>query len=184
MKITEATVQAWARLMHGLPGSRLIMFTVAAGSAQRRARDLFAMHGIAGARLELLPRLDAAAYLAARNRVDIALDPFPVNGGTTTCDSLWMGVPTITLAGQVFVSRAGLSLLSNAGLPELVAHTIDDYIGIAAALGADLPRLEQLRKGLRQRMLDSPLTDGPRFVGNLEALYRQAWHGWCERAPC
>jgi predicted O-linked N-acetylglucosamine transferase (SPINDLY family) len=115
-----------------------------------------------------------------RNRVDIALDPFPINGATTTCESLWMGVPTIALAGRAFIGRAGVSLLTNAGLPELIARDPDDYVRIAAALASDLPRLSAMRSGLRERMCASPLCDASRFVANLERLYRGAWREWCE----
>jgi predicted O-linked N-acetylglucosamine transferase (SPINDLY family) len=179
MKVTDGVIDAWARLLALVPGSRLLMATVAEGAAQARARDTFAARGIGADRLQLVPRMMADAYFELRNRVDIALDPFPVNGGTTTCDTLWMGVPTVTLAGSVFVARAGVSLLTNLGLPELVAADLDGYIDIAAGLAADLPRLQALRAGLRERMRASPLCDAPRFVRNLERLYRDAWIAWC-----
>lgn len=179
LKVTERVLDAWAQLLMHVPHSRLVMITVARGEAQRRVREAFAGRGVDPERLELHPKLSVDDYLALRNRVDIALDPFPCNGGTTTCDSLWMGVPTITLAGSVFVSRAGASLLTNAGLPELIARDAREYVAIAAALAADLPRLEAMRAGLRERMRASPLCDAPRFVANLERLYREAWRGWC-----
>jgi predicted O-linked N-acetylglucosamine transferase (SPINDLY family) len=178
-KITAAVIDVWARLLTRVAGSRLVMITVAEGEAQRRLREAFGARGIGTGRLELYPRLSVDGYFAMRNRVDIALDPFPVNGGTTTCDSLWMGVPTVTLAGRVFVSRAGVSLLTNVGLPELIARNLDEYVEIAAGLAANPATLESMRSGLRTRMRGSPLCDAPRFVAGLERLYRDAWAGWC-----
>ena len=117
------------------------------------------------------------------DRVDIALDTFPYHGTTTTCEALWMGVPVLTLAGQRHASRVGVSLLTNAGLPELIADSPDQYIEIAAALASDLPRLRSLRATLRPRLQQSPLMDAPRFARNVESVYRQLWQKWCTDAP-
>jgi predicted O-linked N-acetylglucosamine transferase (SPINDLY family) len=179
LKITEAVIDVWARLLSRVAGSRLLMIGVAKREAQRRLRVAFAARGIDAERLELHPKVPLDEYLAMMNRVDIALDSFPYNGGTTTCHSLWMGVPTVTLAGRVFVSRAGVSLLTNVGLPELIARDVDEYIEIAAGLAADTVRLTSLRSDLRARMRGSPLCDAPQFVADLEQLYRGAWREWC-----
>ncbi|HWY88037.1 MAG TPA: hypothetical protein VNX28_14995, partial [Gemmataceae bacterium] len=114
-------------------------------------------------------------------RIDVALDPFPYGGGTTTCDALWMGVPVVSLAGQTAVGRGGLSLLSNIGLVDLVANDVEQYIRIAVELAADLPRLRALRAGLRERLQRSPLMDAPRFARNIEKAFRDMWHRWCGR---
>ena len=119
-------------------------------------------------------------YFALYRQIDIGLDPFPCNGGTTTCDALWMGVPVVTLAGRTAVGRGGVSVLRNVGLPELIAETPEQYVQIAAALAGDLPRLAELRRTLRERMRASPLMDAPRFARNVEAAYRQMWRKWCE----
>ena len=118
-------------------------------------------------------------YLSLYHRIDLALDPFPCNGMTTTCDALWMGVPVLTLPGAMPVSRAGLSLLSSVGLEALAASSEEDYVRIAVELAADLPRLADLRATLRPRMLASPLMDAPRFARNIEAAYRKMWQHWC-----
>jgi predicted O-linked N-acetylglucosamine transferase (SPINDLY family) len=115
------------------------------------------------------------------HRVDIVLDTFPYNGHTTSLDALWMGVPVVSLAGKAPVSRAGLSQLTNLGLPELVAHSEEDYVRIAAELAGDLPRLAHLRSTLRERMENSVLMDAPRFARNVEAAYRKMWQAWGER---
>jgi predicted O-linked N-acetylglucosamine transferase (SPINDLY family) len=107
------------------------------------------------------------------------LDPFPFNGMTTTCDALWMGVPALTLPGEMPASRAGLSLLSTVGLREFVASSEEDYVRIAVELAGDLPRLAELRATLRARMQASPLMDAPRFARNVEAAYRSMWRAWC-----
>jgi predicted O-linked N-acetylglucosamine transferase (SPINDLY family) len=106
------------------------------------------------------------------------LDPFPYGGGTTTCDALWMGVPVISLAGPTSVSRSGLSILSNVGLADLAASDVEQYIRRAVELAHDLPRLAELRAGLRQRMRGSPLMDAPRFARDVEAAYRRLWVAW------
>ena len=123
-----------------------------------------------------LPRRE---YMSLYQRIDLGLDPFPCNGMTTTCDSLWMGVPVVTLPGEMPFSRAGLSLLSSVGLGELAASSADDYVRIAAALDGDLPSLAERRATLRARMQASPLMDAPRFAQNVEAAYREMWRAWC-----
>jgi predicted O-linked N-acetylglucosamine transferase (SPINDLY family) len=93
-----------------------------------------------------------------------------------------MGVPVVSLRGRAAVGRAGFSILSNVGLPELVARDVDDYVRIAAELASDLPRLASLRATLRPRMQASPLMDAPRFAGNVESAYREMWRRWCNRS--
>ncbi len=125
--------------------------------------------------VELLPR---QAYLELYHRVDIALDTSPYNGGITTCDALWMGVPVLTLPGEAPVSRAGLSLLSGVGLGEFVARSEEDFVRIAVGLAGNLPRLADLRATLRDRMRKSRLMDAPRFARNLESAYHAMWRRW------
>ena len=113
------------------------------------------------------------------HRLDFALDPFPYGGHTTSLDALWMGVPIVTLAGERPVSRAGLSILNNLGLQELVTSTEDGYVDIAVNLANDLPRLAELRRSLRSRMEKSVLMDAPRFTRQIEEAYRAMWREWC-----
>ena len=141
----------------------------------------FAAHGVAGERLRLEGAVPRADYLAAYNRVDIALDPFPYNGGTTSGEALWMGVPVLTLAGSSFLSRQGVGLLTNAGLPDWIATDPDDYVARAVAHAADVRRLAALRAGLRQQVMASPLFDAPRFAHHFEAALRGMWQRWCAR---
>ncbi|MGA3068215.1 MAG: hypothetical protein ABSF29_15330, partial [Tepidisphaeraceae bacterium] len=106
--------------------------------------------------------------------------PFPFNGGTTTCDALWMGVPVITLGGPTAVGRGGVSILSNIGLPELIASTPEQYVQIALDWAADLDRLNTLRQSLRARLAASPLMNAKQFVHDLESAYRRMWIAWCQ----
>jgi predicted O-linked N-acetylglucosamine transferase (SPINDLY family) len=136
-------------------------------------------HGIDIARVELVGKSHAPAdHLAHYHRIDIAVDTFPYNGTTTTCDALWMGVPVVALAGNRHVARVGASLLHNVGLPELVASSIDDYVFIAAALAKDVERLRTTHQNLREQMRRSPLVDAKAFVRDLEDAYRQMWRAW------
>src|SRR6185437_6427564 len=121
------------------------------------------------------PKPSQAEHLACYREVDIALDTFPYHGTTTTCDAMWMGVPVITLAGEVHLSRVGVSLLRNVGLPELIADSPEQYIRIAIDLAKDSSRLQQLRGTLRQRMRASPICDAKPFVRDLESAYRNMW---------
>jgi len=160
-----------------VPQSRLYLKTAQLGDAAIRrglARE-FAARGIAGDRLRLAGAAPRRELLAAYNEVDIALDPFPFGGGTTTLEALWMGVPTITLRGDRFVSRVGESVLTTLGLAELVAASAADYLAKAVGLAGDIDRLAALRAGLRQRLVTSPLCDARRFARDLETAYRAMW---------
>lgn len=105
------------------------------------------------------------------------------SGGATSCETLWMGVPVVTLAGNTFVGRAGVSLLNASGLGELVATDTGDYAAIAARLAFDVPRLAALRAGLRERLRDSPLCRADDFTRALERHIRDMWGRWCAETP-
>ena len=118
-------------------------------------------------------------HLARYGEIDIALDPFPYNGGCTTAQSLWMGVPVVLLAGEGFAARMGTSVLTTVGLPELVADSREAYVETAVELARDIERLAEMRAGLRERVERSPLCDAQRFTRNLEAGDREMWRTWC-----
>jgi predicted O-linked N-acetylglucosamine transferase (SPINDLY family) len=178
-KLNAATLALWGRLLQVLPKSQLVLHAPVE-EQRRRARRLLAEQGVSAERVRFTGFLPLAEYFQVYRQIDIGLDPFPYGGGTTTCDALWMGVPVVSLAGQTAVGRGGLSLLSNMGLPELVAADETQYVAIAAGLAGDLPRLAKLRASLRERMWASPLTNAPRFARHIEAAYRAMWHWWCE----
>lgn len=173
-KVSDSTLALWGRVLEAVPRSRMRLLSTP-GSHRERALARFARAGIEPARVAFVDKQPRRAYLAEYNAIDIGLDSTPYNGHTTSFDSFYMGVPVVTLPGETPPSRAGLSLLSNLGLPGLAARSADEFVTIAAGLAADLPRLAELRRGLRARMKASPLMDGPRFARNLEAAYRQMW---------
>jgi protein O-GlcNAc transferase len=177
-KITPRMIALWSRILSRAPQSRLIVKARSFDDepTRRRVAEEFAQAGIDPARLDLRPRTPAqTSHLADYGNIDIELDTHPYNGTTIICESLWMGVPVVTLAGQSHISRVGLSLLTTVGLKLGITHTLDDYISAAAALAADPQRLADLRAGMRQRFVDSPLRDEIRFTRNLERIYRTAW---------
>jgi predicted O-linked N-acetylglucosamine transferase (SPINDLY family) len=180
-KVTAPTLELWANLLRQMPGSQLVIHANA-GSHQETVRRRFVSAGVNGDRIRFVASQRMEDYFAQYGQIDLALDPFPYGGGTTTCDALWMGVPVVTLAGWTAVGRAGVSLLSNLGLPELIAQTPEQYLSIARDLAADLPRLAQLRRQLRPMMQASILMDAPRFAAEIEAAYRQMWVAWCATA--
>jgi protein O-GlcNAc transferase len=167
----------WSKLLRELPDARLMLSGTFAADAGVRQRLLarFAARGIQPERLQLLTHRPFGDYLALHHEVDVLLDPFPFTGHTTTLHALWMGVVPLSLVGQTHVSRRPLSILSNLQLTELLAHTPEQYISIGRELCRDLDRLAELRATMRQRLLDSPLTDAKTFTSNLKAAYRQTW---------
>jgi predicted O-linked N-acetylglucosamine transferase (SPINDLY family) len=182
-KITPGVVAVWSRLLRQQPSSRLMLKThqLASELARERVRRQFQTHGVADRQLLLELPVQREELLALyRDTIDIALDPFPYNGGTTTCEALSQGVPVITLRGDRFVSRIGASILTYAGLPELITGSIDDYVGLAQELGQDLPRLAALRGDVSARLAQSALCDTPGFARELESGYRLIWKEWCE----
>ena len=181
-KLNEAVIALWARVLQAVPASRLLLTDrrFADDGARRHVAESFAAHGLDPQRLQLEGAVpERAEHLARYQRVDIALDPFPYPGITTSVEALWMGVPVLTLAGERWIARQGVGLLTHAGLPEWIAVDADDYVARAAAHAADLPRLAALRKGLRQQVLASPLGDAPRFARHFSAALRGMWTQWC-----
>ncbi|MFN0133770.1 MAG: tetratricopeptide repeat protein [Phycisphaerales bacterium] len=179
-KLSPATLALWGRLVALIPGARLLLKStgLASDAGKRRVLDALAAAGLSADRVTMLPRLPSSReHLAAYHDADIALDPLPYNGTTTTCESLHMGVPVVTLEGDRHASRVGASLLRAAGLPELVASSADEYVRIATSLARDPARRRDLRQSLRARLAASPLCDGATFTRGLESAYRQLWKG-------
>jgi protein O-GlcNAc transferase len=175
-KASDSLLRCWVQILVKLPTAHLRLTRVR--SAQRTAEiiALFGQSGVAPERIECVPYANDPPYGQQFAGVDIALDNYPYNGVTTTCESLYVGEPVISLYGRNGVSRSGLSLLGTLGLGELAASTPEQYVDIAVALGSDLSRLEQLRASLRARFEQSSLRDEKRFAANFEKLLRIAWH--------
>jgi protein O-GlcNAc transferase len=185
-KVNPRTVAIWAAILHAAPNARLVLknSSLVDAGTQARYRDLFATHGIAGDRLDLVGYLpERGGHLALYNRIDIALDTFPYNGTTTTCEALWMGVPVVSVRGDCHASRVGASLLAAVGLDELVAPSLEAYVALARDLAADPARLAAISRSLRGRLEASPLLDARSLARALEAAYREMWQRWCRDQP-
>ena len=181
-KLNDSVVACWADILNRVPGSCLILKSRSLIDPETvaRCRSVFAEHGVDPARLDLRERtVTLAESFTAYNEVDIALDPFPYNGTTTTFDALWMGTPVIALAGDRHSGRVGVSILTHAGLGDLIAETPERYADLAAALAADGGRRSRLAAGLRQRLEASPLMDANGFARRMENAYRAMWRQWC-----
>lgn len=176
-KVSEAVVALWSRILREVPNSRMYLKSRALADAAvaERYRKMFAAHGIAPERVKTAGTSPRPELFAAHAELDIALDPFPFGGGITTLNSLWSGVPVLTLRGQRFSARFGESLVSAAGLAEWVAQDANEYVKKAVAAANDLPALATLRRGLRDQFLASPLCDRQSFTRSLEQLYDEFW---------
>jgi predicted O-linked N-acetylglucosamine transferase (SPINDLY family) len=177
-KSTPQMMATWATILRSIPGSMLKVLVGPQSTGDTQLYDLFERHGLPKDRLVLVGRCNRKQYLEQFRSTDIALDTYPYNGHTTTCDALWMGVPVVSLAGSTHVSRAGLSVLSTVGLEDLVATTPDAYVDRAISLTKDLSSLARLRSSLRRRMQSSPLLDAAGLTARLERAFRDMWKTW------
>src|SRR5574340_155957 len=176
-KVGDGVLELWGKIFAALPTARLRMQCkqLEEPAQEERLVQRLERYGINSARVIVHKSASRKAYLAAHAEVDIILDTFPYPGGTTTCEALWMGVPTLTLAGDSLLARQGASLLTAAGLEEWVATSKEEYIAKAIALASDKPKLAALRAGLRQQVVASPLFDAPRFARNFEDALWGMW---------
>jgi predicted O-linked N-acetylglucosamine transferase (SPINDLY family) len=182
-KLNAQVVEAWSRILIAVPQSRLVL--KAGAFSEEKIRDAFLtrfeVHGISKARLDIRASSSHREMLAEYGEIDIALDTFPFNGGMTTLEALWMGVPVVTVAGDTVVSRQTVSALANLGLAdELAFANVEAFVAGAIALAGNPVRLTELRSQLRPRMSASPLRGAEQFTHDLEALYRRTWVAWCE----
>ncbi len=183
-KVSDSALRCWKEILDRVPGATLTMKTPTLGDEelQDRVRARLDAHGFARDRVRFLgPIPGFQAHLRTLEQVDIALDTFPYNGTTTTCESLWMGVPVVAMLGDRHAARVSASLLSAIGYGELIAKDAADYVALAVSLAQDPERLARMRKTLRSAMAASPLTDVPRFTRALEAAYRRMWQDWLDR---
>jgi len=175
IKITPATCRRWAQILLRLPDSRLLIGDIKSERKRVAIRHEITSLGVAEDRIEFLPRVPLGEYLDGYNQVDISLDTFPYGGGTTTFDSLWMGVPVVATVGETPVSRSAASILTYLGMGEWIAPAVEDVVDLAVARASDRPALLAARRALRPRMAASPLTDIARFARDLETVYRDMW---------
>ncbi len=180
-KITREVVGLWAEILRAVPGSQLLLkYTgMERVAVQERFRDWFARAGIPPERLRFAGPSPVVEYMAAYGDVDIALDPFPHNGDTTTLDTLYMGVPVVTLSGRLGVQRDGATILSAMGLADMVTETPERYREAAVFLAGIVPQIPDLRGNVRRALKGSPLMDEAGTVRAVEEAFRDMWRTWC-----
>jgi protein O-GlcNAc transferase len=178
-KLNAGVIDLWSRVLQALPTARLLMFRDSlTEAAQKHLREQFAQHGIADERLDLRQGSSAPGYLAIYGEIDMSLDVFPWAGGVTTCESLWMGVPVVSLCGVRPASRNAAAILSRVGMSAWAVETPGQYVALAARQAAELHQLAILRTQLRDRMRTT-LCDAHRFTRELEEAFRTMWRRWC-----
>ncbi len=180
-KLSPSILRRWTEILARLPDARFAIARVSDGPAKDNLIRELERAGIDSNRISFLPPVALDEYYRRFGSVDIALDSAPYSGCTTTCDTLWMGVPVLTVPGARTASRSSASILTTLGLTEWIASTPDDYVRLALEFARDEANITKLRKSLRTRMLASPLMDEPRFARDVEAAYRRMWRAWCKR---
>lgn len=183
-KIQPDIMELWARILKLMERSRLLLKF--SGGDDKAVKEhyfrKFENLGISRQRIRICGYKPAIDHFKLYGQMDIALDTHPYNGTTTTCEAMWMGVPTISLVGKAHASRVGLSILSRVGLSDFAASTPEDYVAKAVAFSSQIENLAKIRKSLRTTMLNSPLCDSRGFTRTLEDVYRKMWHKWCRNS--
>ena len=183
-KVSHRVIETWATILQRVPRARFLLKANALGDegVRRRVAEHFTRLGVAPERLTMMGRLlDGREHLGVYSQVDIALDTFPYNGTTTTCEALWMGVPVVGVVGKMHIERVGASLLGTVGLQDLLAADVAGYVAIAEELAGDLPRVAELRRTMRERLRGSALTDEAGYARDFDAALRGMWREWCGR---
>ena len=180
-KISAPMLEAWAAILHAVPDSRMVLMGITSDAAQISLENRFAIHGVVKERVVFHRFAALDEYRQRLLQTDICLDTFPYNGGTTTCETLWLGLPLVTMMGQSFVSRMGFAILKDLGLPDLAATSYLEYVNIAVQLAQNLERLSALRSGMRARLAKSALSDERGFTLDLESAYRTMWEKYSTR---
>jgi protein O-GlcNAc transferase len=181
-KVTMTVIDTWVELLRSVPDARLVLKDQSLASDKTKAVCLerFTLRGISADRIQLLPLVHGKDHhLGLYGQIDIALDPFPYNGTTTTCEALWMGVPVVTLSGSRHAGRVSASILHQVGLTDLIATDCESYLSLAKSLAADSDGRRALRASLRERMRVSKLMDQAGFAAAMETEYRRLWVNWC-----
>jgi predicted O-linked N-acetylglucosamine transferase (SPINDLY family) len=182
-KLRRDVIELWAKVLHAVPGSRMMVGSMPKDSVPEELIGWFADAGIGRERLDFKPRSSVAVYLQQHYHVDILLDTFPFTGLTTTMQALWMGVPTLTMPGRTVPSRSGVTALSHVGLDSFVADGVDDYVKRAVALASDVAALASLRSGMRARCEASPMFNPELIATGFTQALRVMWRRWCDGKP-
>jgi predicted O-linked N-acetylglucosamine transferase (SPINDLY family) len=178
-KIGPSVIALWAKLLREVPRSRLIVGGVARVDDDAHVLRSFRAHGVDRHRITVYPHSGMDIYLSRHHEVDVCLDTFPYGGGTTTAHALWMGVPTLTIAGSTPVGRHGVGLLAPLGLQDYVASDASDFIAKARAIANDVPALAKLRAGMRERIAVAHERRPEVIAGAVERALRTMWQRWC-----
>jgi predicted O-linked N-acetylglucosamine transferase (SPINDLY family) len=183
-KVSQGTVEVWAEILRKLPTARLLIKSseLDHASGRRSTEDRFGALGVSSDRLLLLGRTSLYEHARACNLVDVALDPFPFGGGSTTAEALWMGVPSVTLLGDKTPGRQAASSMIALGLADFVASSRESHVATALRVASDLDRLAQLRGGMRELMVRSGMSDGRVWASAVEDAYRRIWRRWCAQS--
>lgn len=182
-KLSRAVIALWSQLLRTLPDSRMVLGAMPEKDKYGTLIEWFAQEGIERARLDFHPRSGMDHYLGLYRQVDICLDTFPYNGGTTTCHALWMGVPTLTLAGATAAGRPGASILGHAGLEAFIAHDAADFVHKGLSWAGNLAALSDIRMGLRERFAKSAMGQPALVAAGMERALRIMWQRWCAGLP-
>lgn len=179
-KFSADNIALWAEILKRIPDARMMFGNAEEELTRNWLIDVFAQHGVGSERLMMMPRVGPREFLMMHQQIDLALDTFPYNGGTTTWQALRMGVPVVTLTGDRSVSRCGSAAMCALGLDEFVAQTPEEYLAIVQRTTANLPLLDAIRQGMRTRWRNSAMGNPAQFTRELESAYRSAWAEWCE----
>lgn len=182
-KLSHSVVSVWSRLLHALPDARMVLGAMREGERYQNLIEWFEREGISQQRLDFFPRSDMKTYLSQHHHVDICLDTFPYNGGTTTLHALWMGVPTLTLEGNTAAGRTGAMVLGHVGLDEFVARNTDEFMRKGMSWAGQLAALSEIRTGLRHRVEKSAISQPRLIAAGLEQALRIMWRRWCATLP-
>jgi Predicted O-linked N-acetylglucosamine transferase, SPINDLY family len=179
-RLNNDVIDLWCQVLNAIPDSRLfIARNSLIGSVVERLVTRFERNGVSRQRIDMRSKPPQEGYLAWFHEIDITLDTFPWSGHTTACESLWMGVPVVTLCGDRHAGRMVASILTNMGLEDWVTHSREEYCDQAKKAAGDIEILGNLRRSLRSRMLQSDVCNGKEFAQNLEKAYRTLWKEWC-----
>jgi predicted O-linked N-acetylglucosamine transferase (SPINDLY family) len=178
-KLQPRAIALWSELLRALPDSRMLLGAMPPDAGCETLIEWFGKEGIARERLDFRTRAGMPVYLQQHHQVDICLDTFPYSGGTTTVHAMWMGVPTITLAGHLMASRGSTAALSFAGLSDFVAKDSADFVAKGVAWANDLTGLAELRASMRSRCAESPMFQPAVIAAGLSASLREMWRRWC-----
>ena len=182
-KVTPSAVALWSKLLQALPETRMVIGGMPRDGQSSMLVDWFARGGVARERLSFYPRCDVPAYLALHHKVDICLDTFPYTGGTTTNHALWMGVPTLTVAGTTVAGRQGAAILGHVGMDDFIAADADDFCRKGRYWAGNPVALSAVRSGLRARCEQSPVRDPEVITAGIDQALRIMWRRWCAGLP-